>query len=178
MLPQITAVVGSIKTSIEIVKGINSLASEVQKNQAIIDIQRNLVEVQGSMLDLQSLIAEKDKVIEELREKISKKEDWKKISSKYELKQFNETFVYALKREFKAEEPVHILCSSCFEKNVKSVLQGRGLGGRYGQDFVCVVCNAEFQHIPQEVAGGTNAFNNSINLKPRNSYSKYSWMGR
>lgn len=177
MIQELTTAIASIKTSTEIAKGILSLKSDVAKNQAVIDIQNNLLGLQGIIYELNEKLMAKDTEIEELRIKLSRLNDWDGVTARYELKQFNGSVVYVLKQEYQTEEPIHMICPSCFGKNEKSILQARNISGRFGQDFVCISCNSIIQHIPVEIAGGVSS-SAGIYTPSRNPNSRNSWMSR
>ena len=125
-LSMITEAVGAIsgaKVALELAKGISSLKSETDKNQAIIDIQRVLLEIQEAALNDKQRISDLQDKNADLQKSIAREDDWQKIKARYRLTESSGgAFTYNLIDGLEGGEAPHRLCVTCFEDRVKSVL--------------------------------------------------------
>ena len=145
MIAEAGAAIGSIKVAMELAKGISALKSETEINQAIIDIQRILLEAQTSALgDKQSISQLRDQ-ISTLQSQVEAKQNWVVEQSRYVLtKSQRGVYFYGLKSEFAVAEVEHRLCATCFESGKKSILHTtKAIRG--GEHVKCLVCNDELQ---------------------------------
>ena len=145
MIAEAGAAIGSIKAAMEMVKGISALKSETEINQAIIDIQRILLEAQTSALDDKQSISQLLDQISTLQSQVEARQNWATEQSRYALtKSQRGVYFYGLKSEFAVAEVEHRLCTTCFESGKKSILHTTGIirGGEYVK---CLVCNNELQ---------------------------------
>ncbi len=139
----ISAVVTSAKVAYDIVKGISTLHTEVEKNQAISKVLEVLLAVQSDALSMQEkhylLLREKDDLIK----KISEFEKWSEIEKQYELKELiTGVFVYAYKKTDKEIQPPHFLCANCFNKKQKG-LYIKSEKDFDGTHYKCLNCDKE-----------------------------------
>ena len=111
----------------DMAKGIAALKTEAEVNQAIIDIQRTLLDAQGAAFADRELIAKLSNEKLALEKKMAAFDDWAAEKKRYRLAKSNVgTFTYELRPEFAEGEVVHHLCVTCFDNGRKSVLQGDG----------------------------------------------------
>lgn len=118
------AALGSIKSAMDMLKGIRSLKSETEVNQAIIDIQRILLDAQTAAIEDKQrqlgLLAR----VSELEARVANISKWDEERARYKLTEFSEgRYAYVLKEEASREEPSHKLCTTCFNDGRKSLLQ-------------------------------------------------------
>ena len=107
----------SVKAAYDIAKGINSLNTTVERNEAVSRVLEILLSVQSDAL----LMKEKHSIllseINDLKKKIAEFEKWSEIESHYELKHLAPGVpVYAYQKTDKATQPPHLLCANCFSK--------------------------------------------------------------
>jgi hypothetical protein len=125
MVAEITTFLTSAKTAYEIAKGINSLKTEVERNESVSKVLEILLSVQSDALlmqrEFQSLLNEKD----QLTQRIVKIENWAVTKSQYKLEEISTgSFVYSPNESHPSPDPKHWLCTNCFEnKQSKSILQ-------------------------------------------------------
>jgi rubrerythrin len=84
--------------------------------------------------------------VRELEAQVREFEDWKAEKERYELVPLHDgALAYAIKPSMQGVEPAHYICPSCYQKRVKSILQGvtYHLGGH---QLKCPVCKLEVQH--------------------------------
>jgi hypothetical protein len=132
----------SIKFAYDFAKGINSLNSTVERNEAIAKTVEILRAVQDDALTMREryslLLTEKDNLIK----KISEFEKWSEIERQYELKEIAPgVFVYAYQKTDKAIEPAHWICAKCYNERKKSILQRSKKDG-HGTHYKCHTCGS------------------------------------
>jgi hypothetical protein len=115
-LTEITSFAASVKGVSDMVRGFVSLKSEAEKNAAVIEIQRLLLELQFSALDSASRI-------EELNAKISEYEDWNKNREYYKLKQTQYGFNFMESTNENPNIVSHMACAPCFQSKEINILQ-------------------------------------------------------
>jgi predicted RNA-binding Zn-ribbon protein involved in translation (DUF1610 family) len=114
----------SALAAIKILKTAADLSTDVKVNQAVIDLQTSLLEIQSQMVDQYRQMEELTKIKNEAEQKLREHEDWNKIAANYEAREWIDgLIVYALKSDSKTGEPSHYLCPHCFQKRKKSFLQ-------------------------------------------------------
>jgi hypothetical protein len=114
---EIKAAYDSAKAALQIAQGINSLNSETEKNAAIIDVQRNVVDAQRG---LSSAL----ETIDQLEREIARLKEWAKEKERYELRAIGDRAVaYAEKASIENPTTPHWLCQPCFDKSEKSAMQ-------------------------------------------------------
>jgi hypothetical protein len=126
------------------VKGINSLKTEAEVNQAVINIQRTLLEAQALALQDRERQSNLMKKIEELESRIKKFDDGDADMKRYELVEFpTGIMAYVLKEGEENSEPSHKLCPKCFGDGKKSILQV--VSKRNGGESVrCPSCSQKY----------------------------------
>ncbi len=134
----------SAKTAYEIAKGISSLNTEVERNQAVSKVLEVLLSVQNDALSMKEKHSLLLSEIDHLKKKISEFEKWSEIERNYELKEIaSGIFVYVYKKSDVNRDPMHWLCAKCFNtEKKKSILQRTGQDGR-GTHYKCHTCNSD-----------------------------------
>jgi len=150
MIAEISAGLSSLNTAKQIVQGLNALKSEISVNEAKINLQGLILEAQQGLFAAQQVEAENAKRIANLEHEIVKLKDWSTEAERYELKAIDSgAFAYMLKPGMERGEPPHWLCTNCFEKRQKSIVQFRGQqidrNGSRGShsNWGCNSCKAE-----------------------------------
>ena len=124
MMTEANVIVTSIKTTIEIVKGLKSYYDAHTITQVQSELLQQLLNIQMGTLTLQekysALINEKD----ELANKLVQFEQWQKTESEYELQEIDSgKYAYSSKNSQQSKNPAHWLCPQCWEDRKKSILQ-------------------------------------------------------
>jgi hypothetical protein len=136
------AVFGSLKATLDIAKCIHSLKSETDINQAVIEIQRMLLEAQQAALADQQERASLVGKIAELERKIDLHNAWENEKDRYRLAEFSEgRHAYVLKEGREDGEPKHKLCAKCYNEGRKSILQTIRSNG--GEKVRCQTCKED-----------------------------------
>lgn len=143
MLAETSSAISGIKVAIDMAKGIASLKNETEVNQAIIDIQRALLDAQSGALQDKQQIAELTDQISKLVKDAQSVEQWETEKRRYRLtKSPKGAFTYDLQPEFANGEIAHRLCATCFEGDRKSVLHTTAKGNG-GEIVKCQLCQSE-----------------------------------
>jgi len=123
MIPEITV---AWQTTVAISKAITSAlktVKDIETKEAIAGIQDSLLDVQSKLLAAQSQYEALAEVKRQLEHKIVQYEKWDTDAARYALKEIaGGMFVYVLKPDHAAGEPIHWLCPNCFQKREKSIL--------------------------------------------------------
>ena len=128
MLAEAGAAMSSIKVAIDMAKGISALKSETDINQAILEIQRTLLEAQSQAFDDKQRIAAFGSEVEKLKSELGQRDRWINETQRYVLTESEVgTFTYELRPELANGETHHRLCVTCFQNGKKSILQGQRL---------------------------------------------------
>ena len=151
MIAEAGAAISSIKVAMDMAKAISALKSETEINQAIIDIQRTLLEAQSGAIEDKLRIAELTEQNSLLSKQAQIVSRWENEKQRYRLtKSSKGAFTYNLKSEFANDEIDHRLCATCFEAGKKALLHtiAKGSGGEVVK---CQTCQSEltlsdFQH--------------------------------
>jgi hypothetical protein len=143
MLTEAGAAVGSIKTALDMLKGVRSLKSETDINQAVIEVQRILLEAQSAAVDDKARQIELLNRISDLEARLAEGEEWESEKRRYRLTEFSTgRFAFVLADDFAEGEPAHKLCAKCFTERRKSILQTlRKHSG--GESVLCQHCKQE-----------------------------------
>jgi len=141
---------GTILTTItnlgKVANDIASASNEAKRNAQLIEFQRAIIQLQSSIASVQaqnaSLLREKN----DLEEQIVRSKKWENEKQRYALANILEgaSVPYALKKSMSQSEPAHWLCTNCFNKGTKSVLNTRE-GARGFSMLACPVCKAHLQ---------------------------------
>jgi hypothetical protein len=135
----------------------SSLKAATDISKAMIDlrdgamIQRKVIELQGVILAAQqsALSAQTDQFtmlerVRELEKEIARLRAWDAEKANYELKEISRgAFAYVLKPDAGAGEPPHWLCTSCYQKSHKAVLQYDGRTDKNDESiYKCPDCSS------------------------------------
>lgn len=123
-ISEISASLGGIKTAIDLLGGMRSLKTESDINQAVIQIQRTLLDAQASALrDHEKNLGMINKIAE-LELSLSKLQENRIEKERYKLTEFpTGKLAYVLKEDDDRGDPSHRLCVKCWDEGKRSVLQ-------------------------------------------------------
>lgn len=149
----ISGVGGAMKGAVGTVREIQNLTVDYAVKEKTISLIDKLMDVQIlQMSQHELLIAAKERIVELENEKKAQ-ENWESEAVKYELIQPTAgTVVYRIKPSEYSDQPTIYLCTSCYGKNIKSILQffktAIGSDGSIA-NMKCHECDASYQ-IPRE----------------------------
>jgi DNA-directed RNA polymerase subunit M/transcription elongation factor TFIIS len=141
---EFAALMGSLKASIEIIKGLKSTYDAHTVSQALSEILERLIALQGAMLSLQEkhslLIKEKD----DLTKKLMELEEGKQVDQLYDLIEIIPgTFVYRFKVSNNSTQPLHYACANCRDDRTR-YYKLQGVNTEIGMVYTCHKCNFQF----------------------------------
>jgi hypothetical protein len=155
MLAEAGAAFSSIKIAMDMAKGLGALKSEADVNQAVIDIQRVLLEAQSGALEDKQRIAELSDRLAQLQRAGQSAELWNLEKQRYVLtKSPLGAFTYDLRPEMANGEVLHRLCATCVEAGRKSILH-TSVKHSGGEIVFCQFCKSELTLCDFQVTVGS-----------------------
>lgn len=154
MLTEISAALGSLKATSDIIKGLNASFTEAKLNEVKLELQRALIDATQALASAQANEATAAARIRDLEQEIVNLKDWSAEKQRYQLHDVGRgAFAYVPKLGMEDGEPAHWLCTSCFNHGRKSLMQfkGNGVGNRNAADrgmdqtYGCDICKADFK---------------------------------
>ena len=143
MITEAGAAISGIKAAFDIAKGISALKSETEINQAIIGIQRVLLEAQQAALQDKQHIADLSDRLRETERSRQASEKWTDEKERYKLtKSELGAFTYDLRTELANGEAPHRLCVTCFQEGRKSILHSKSKHSG-GEVVICHTCKSD-----------------------------------
>jgi len=144
MIAEISATWTALNAAVKAATAAFKTVEDVKAKEAIADIQNSLIELQSKLLTIQSQYENLAEVKRRLEQKIMQYEKWDADAARYELKEIaGGIFVYVLKSDHAAGEPIHWLCPNCFQERQKSILSKPGVDHL---NYKCHRC--EFEVVP------------------------------
>ncbi len=144
MIAELKTAYESGKIALDIAKGMHALKTETAINGAIIDIQRSLLEAQGSLFEANEAYSARLKEIDDLKEEVISLRAWDGEAERYELKRYYPgALAYTLKASMANGQPPHYLCAHCYGKKQKSILQATSRLELRHRVHRCDSCKAE-----------------------------------
>lgn len=130
VVAEIVSGLAGIKTALDILKGLKKSDASSNILSEIADLQTALIEVQQGIIAANQTHTEDIDRIRGLEAQVASFEAWEREKARYELKPVPPaSFVYALKPDMAAGEPLHWLCATCYQRGEKSFLQRGSYGG-------------------------------------------------
>jgi|SRR5665213_786518 len=134
MVGEVLAGFSAFKTMFDIAKSIKDMDDSVRRNAAVFDLGEQIIATQARYT---AAIEE----VRELKEKLSHFETWEVEKQRYELKQlYRGPFAYLLKVGQENGEDAHGLCTNCYQRGLKSVLQMSGHVIVHDRTWDCPFC--------------------------------------
>lgn len=153
MISEIQAGYAGTKGALDILKGVLALKSETDRNQAIIEIQRHVMDTHSALFAAEQQYAASLKRVGDLEQEIVRLKDWSGEMIRYEPRNVSRgAIAYMLKAGMENGEPPHWLCAKCYTDRRKSFLQPKGGAGPVSGEvrFGCDTCNG-FISVPARI---------------------------
>ena len=114
----------SLKTVVDIAKGIREAKSTAETESKVTDLQAALLGAQSLALSATNAQFELQNKVRELEEQLKAANEWGEQESRYLLvcPRRGAAQVYALKESVSEGEPPHFLCPNCFHRKEKAIL--------------------------------------------------------
>jgi hypothetical protein len=134
-------------TALSSIKVASDLVTLVLKAKVDAAVTQKAIELQSSIITLQSTIfgiqTENQKLLEEnnsLKQQIIDMNNWESEAQKYSLTEVCPGgVVYAINKDEAGTQPDHWLCPNCYQNRRKSFLQ-KGMNVGEGHMFTCALC--------------------------------------
>lgn len=139
----IQGAISSLKTAAEISKSIMEMKNMTEVQGKVIELQSALLEAQNCALTATASQFELQEKVRELEAKLKERDDWEKEKSRYQLVSpwQGPAKTYALRESHSNGEEPHLVCSSCFHKKEKVILNP--IKNKEGWvQMVCPVCRS------------------------------------
>lgn len=126
----ISAAVTSLRIAGDIAKGLVSLHTMAEVQSKAIELNQQIIDAQQQIFTANAAQTALVERVRDLEGQIARMEDWDAQKQRYKLAApFAGCMVYALQKSMSDGEPPHYLCTSCFQKAQRSILQGKEAGG-------------------------------------------------
>ena len=127
----------------------SNLVQDLLKLRTGAEVQTKVVELNGVLLNLQGELntaqAEYGALlgrVRELEEQVEQFERWEEEKQRYQLHEFaTGAIAYVIKAEDQGDDPTQYLCSTCYQRRVKSFLQPN-FDRAYARQLQCNNCQA------------------------------------
>lgn len=119
MVAEVFAGLSAFNSMLSAAKALRELDNKVALNEAVIDLQGQMLTAQESYTTLLGKVGE-------LEQKLAQFEHWETEKDRYHLKDHRDgrqVLAYALKEGVEPPEPPHSICPDCYQHRKKSILQ-------------------------------------------------------
>lgn len=138
MAGEVIAGMGAFKALMDITKSLIDMDATADRNAAVIDLQKMILSAQESQMALLERVGQ-------LEKQVAQFEEWDAERERYEMQALSRGFVaYVLKAPERSTAPPHALCTNCYERRFKSVLQSNGEVRVHQHAWICPSCRGEF----------------------------------
>lgn len=143
MIAEIKLAYDAATSALKLAKSIQALSKDGEVNKVVIELQQSILNLQATIFDTQAKMEELNRLKNEAEEKLRNRDEWQKEKERYHLFEIAPGIVvYALKPDDKSGEPRHYLCPSCFQVNKKQFLQRPS---PHHTNYKCNACNLEIR---------------------------------
>src|SRR6266700_4413466 len=134
MVAEVFGGLSAFSTMFGIAKSMKDMNDAVIRNQAVYDLTEQI-------LAAQEKYAASVERVRDLEKQVAAFKNWEAEKQRYQMRDFGGgTIAYALKSEMAIGEPPHNLCSACFQKGKKGILQPTSINGKHQQMVRCAEC--------------------------------------
>jgi hypothetical protein len=142
-LAEITTAISSIKTASDIAKTLLAINKDAAVNEKAAELYGIIFSLHKDLLTLQFEYSELLKLNTSLEEKFNQHAAWSKTESEYKLLEISRgIFVHVSTNAGQSQEPVHWLCTNCWEDKKKSIYQFTAESSTHIM-YRCPRCNNE-----------------------------------
>ncbi|TWC35070.1 hypothetical protein FBY03_111118 [Pseudomonas sp. SJZ079] len=124
MMDWVMGAYGGIKTATDITQSMLTLKTDAAVTTKVIELNGVLLGLQGQLNNAHTEHTALASRIRDLESEVAQFKRWEEEKGRYQLHQFPlGALAYCIKPEMQGTEPLHYLCSNCYQKTVKSLLQ-------------------------------------------------------
>lgn len=143
MITEFGAALGTIKTSVDLLRALNKVTTDEKVRIAVFEIQDQLLSLQQKMFDANAQYEEQGERLKALQKELDSKNKWEEESAKYEIYHPADGMtVYKLKAESNPSDGEIWACPNCYG-NQKIFFLNRPKKGYL--NFKCHACGFEIQ---------------------------------
>lgn len=137
MVGEIFAGISAFSEMFGIAQAIRKLDDTVKRNEAVSDLWEKIISAQTRYTAAIEQVGQ-------LEEKLRRFETWEAEKERYELKNLDRGFfAYVLKPGMENGEPPHAICTNCYQRGIKSILQSSGHVIVHEHFWFCPACNTK-----------------------------------
>jgi len=124
MIPEFASLLSSSKAACDIAKNLAAVYIDDKVRNRTAELVSILLSVQSDTLSIQAKQQELIKEKDNLEKTILQYKNWTITEGQYELKEVARgIFVYAKKPGIEPAEPMHWLCTNCWQDKIKAIIQ-------------------------------------------------------
>lgn len=140
MIDMISGAFSGLKTAAELTQGLLALKTDAAVSTKVVELNGVISGIQQQLFAAQADYSALTSRIRDLEAEIVDFKNWEEEKQRYELHELAPgTLVYRVKPEVKGAEPVHYLCTNCYQQRIKAILQYSGYSKGH-KSFTCPSC--------------------------------------
>jgi hypothetical protein len=148
MIAEFAAAVGTIKTSVDLLRTLHNASEDEKVRSAVFEIQNDLLSLQSKLFEANERFEEQSAKLGDLRKELSDRDSWDAEAKKYELFHPAEGMsVYKLRTEYNNSGGEIWVCPHCFGNRKISILNKLGAEFR---NYKCHPCGFDIMPIPRK----------------------------
>lgn len=138
MVAEVFAGISAFKTMFDITKAFKDMDTATARNAAVIGLQEKIFAAQAAYAELAGRVGE-------LEAEVRSFKTWETEKQRYELKGLARGFLaYVLKKPERATATPHAICTNCYERSFKSMLQSNGALRVADHRWLCPSCKTAY----------------------------------
>ncbi|MGB3645712.1 MAG: hypothetical protein WBG88_02620 [Mesorhizobium sp.] len=145
MVAELAAVLGSIKTAADMVKGLLDVRDAAMVREKVIALQSIILDAQNSAIAANERETKLLDSIRSLEQEVARLKAWDAEKAGYRLHDVGVGgFAYVSQVDANAATPQHWLCVKCFDRGEKSLLQVQGKSpDKRSNYYECQTCHSK-----------------------------------
>jgi hypothetical protein len=135
----------SVNTLINMAKASMDVRDATMVDGEVFKLQRAIIDTQQSVFSANEERATLIEKVSDLEKEVSRLTEWNIEKDKYELVKVDHIGVYAYSRKSTGDdtEPHHFICTNCYQKGQKSILQATARTAMARRIHICPICKTE-----------------------------------
>jgi hypothetical protein len=131
----------ALKTAFDMAKALKDIDDRTRRNDAVIELQEKIL---GAQTAQAALIQE----VGELEKEVTALKAWEADKKRYELKDLGigAFTLMSRSRAWKMANPPHGICTNCYQKGFKSILQSSGHPVVHDRSWDCHGCDSKIKN--------------------------------
>jgi predicted RNA-binding Zn-ribbon protein involved in translation (DUF1610 family) len=148
MIAEFAAALGTIKTSVDLLKTLHNASEDEKIRTAVFEIQNDLLSLQTKLFEANARFEEQSAKLGDLRKELNERDNWDEEAKKYELFHPAEGMsAYKLRAEYNNSGGEVWVCPHCFGNRKISILNKPGAEYR---NYKCHPCGFDIMPIPRK----------------------------